>query len=41
MVMPLASGVSMVKPLRTGLTVCYLYHYGWVNSNTGDVNALR
>jgi len=21
------------KPLRTGLTFCYLYHYGWVNSN--------
>ncbi len=21
------------KPLRTRLTFCYLYHYGWVNSN--------
>ena len=21
------------KPLRTKLTFCYLYHYGWVNSN--------
>lgn len=21
------------KPMRMGLTFCYLYHYGWVNSN--------